>query len=107
MPWTYLNNERSVVLQDVINILRRPYTRRAHGLNEIRASQQSDPALLPSNGGLHAVQYAIDLVLEVVQHLRGLQVFSVKCLPRVNRDPAALCDSRCTHVDTVFRLDQS
>jgi hypothetical protein len=103
----YLDNERSIVLQNVINILWRPHARCAHGLNEIRAGQQSDPALLPSNRGLHAVQHAIDLVLEVIQHLRSLQVFSVKRLPRVNGDPAALCDGRCTHVDPVFRLDQS
>jgi hypothetical protein len=107
MASTYLDNERSVVLQNVVNILRRPYARRAHSLNEIRAGQQSDPALLPSNRCLDAVQYAIDFVLEVIQHFGGLQVFSVKRLPRVNRNPAALCNCRCTHVDSVFRLDQS
>ena len=104
---TYLNNECSKVLQNVVNILRRPNTRRAHGLDQICASQQRDSTLLPSVGRLHTIQNAIDLVLEVVQHLGSLQVLSVKSLPRIHRDPAALSDRRRAHVDSVLRLDQA
>jgi len=104
---TYLNNECSKVLQNVVNILRRPNTRRAHGLDQIRASQQCDSALLPSIGCLHTIQHAVDLVLEVIQHLGSLQVLSVQCLPGINRDPAALSDRRRAHVDSVLRLDQA
>lgn len=104
---THLNNERSKVLQNVVDILRRPNARRAHCLNQICASQQCNSALLPSIGCLHTIQHAVDLVLEVVQHLGSLQVLSVKSLPRINRDPTALSDRRRAHVDSVLRLDQS
>ena len=76
-------------------------------MDQICTSQQSDPALLPSIRRLHSVQYAVDLMLKVIQYLCGLQVLSVERLPRVNRDPAALCNSRCAHVDSVLRLNQS
>jgi hypothetical protein len=104
---TYLNNEGSEVLQNVVDILRRPNTRRTHRLDQICASQQCDSALLPSIGRLHTIQHTVDLVLEVVQHLGSLQVLSVKCLPRINRDPAALSNGRRAHVDPVLCLDQA
>lgn len=104
---TNLNNERSKVLQNVVDILWRPNPRRAHCLNQVCTSQECNPALLPSIGRLHTVQYAVDLVFKVVQHLGSLQVLSVKCLPRINRDPAALSDRRRAHVDSVLRLDQT
>jgi hypothetical protein len=103
----YLNNERSKVLQNVVDILRRPDARRAHCLDQIGASQQCNSALLPSIGCLHTIQHAVDLVLKVVQHLGSLQVFSMESLPRINRDPAALSDRRRAHVDSVLRLDQA
>lgn len=104
---TNLNNERSKVLQNVVDILGRPNARRAHCLDQIRASQQCNPTLLPSIGRLHTIQHAVNLVLKVVQHLGSLQVLAVKCLPGIHRDPAALSDRRRAHVDSVLRLDQA
>ena len=104
--WPHLNDESAKVAQYVIDIRLRPHTRRAHRLNQIRPSEQTNPTLLLPRRRLHASQLPIDLLLEMVQHLRRLKILAMQRLPRIHADPTALLHRQRAHVDPVLRFHE-
>lgn len=83
-----LDDERAKVAKDMFEVLLRPDSRCAHGLYEVRASEQSYAhRLLVAVHVLAATKATVYLMVEVVEDLCGGDVFGLDSLPRVACQP--------------------
>lgn len=98
-----LDDKGTKIVQYVIQILGRPHTRGAHGLDKVCSCQQGDVHwLLVPVDILASSDNMVDLVVEVVEHLGGGNVVGLYSLPGVAGQPlGGLLGGEGTHLNSV------